>query len=996
MMKNLNQSIFQTILARMFANYRMWAWGAIIASITVCGSISWLHYHQQHVLKQVTAELTTIRQARVDLAKGFLIISLSGDPTSPFDREQGLALLNQAVISLDSALSTARIHPAQSESLDTFRSSIHAFQDRLSEWRNAPLRLPKMETDLRSALYDLERQADRIDAHVQHELRQRYSRLDFNFSLVLGCAALLLAGFCSAIYSVGRTREKTETALWESELHFRSYFMRAMVGMAATSTGKGWLEVNPALCAILGYSAEELSRMTWAEMTHPDDLAADASQFEQLLAGELDGYSIEKRFIRKDGAFIWTVTAVQCVRNPDRSAIYFVAIIQNINDRKLNEEILKHSQEKYRFLFQNNPLPMWIYDLETLAFLAVNNAATDHYGYTQEEFLNMTLKDIRPADEVQKLLESVREKGQNIRKSGIWRHRKKNGALIDVNITTHDLDFEERHARLVLAHDITDQKTAEEALRKSEERLRLALYAANQGLYDLDIQTGDAVVSPEYATMLGYDPEEFRETNARWIERLHPDDHERVVNTFGAYVRGELPIYSVECRQRTRSGDWKWILSLGKIIVRDTAGNPLRMLGTHTDITDRKRAEEEQAMLASQLLQAQKMESIGRLAGGVAHDFNNMLTVILGYAELIKDQLSAHDPILKSVLEIERAASLSRDTTRQLLAFSRKQIISPMPTNLNELVAGARQTLSRIIGEDIDLRFLAGDEIWKVRCDASQIEQIIINLAVNARDAMPDGGKLTIETANITFDEAYCREHLGFSPGRFVQLMVSDDGDGMDPETMSHIFEPFFTTKEMGKGTGLGLATIYGIVQQNNGFINVYSEPGQGTTFRIYFPRDAGEAEMRTRAVETPVISGSGTVLLVEDDEMVRDLAKAMLEKIGYKVQVAKTPLDALSLCERKEVPIDLMLSDVVMPGMKGPELRDRIAAIRPGIKVLFMSGYTSNVIVHHGVLDEGVDFIQKPFSLNDLSRKICRVLERDSPVARLPEKTVVYKDEKR
>jgi CheY-like chemotaxis protein len=326
---------------------------------------------------------------------------------------------------------------------------------------------------------------------------------------------------------------------------------------------------------------------------------------------------------------------------------------------------------------------------------------------------------------------------------------------------------------------------------------------------------------------------------------------------------------------------------------------------------------------------------------------------------------------LKDVLAIEKAAGHSRDITRQLLAFSRKQIIEPRLMNLNDQIEASQHTLSRLIGEDIDLCFYPEKDLQRINFDPAQIDQILVNLVVNARDAMPDGGRLTIETANIRLDRVYCLKHLGFKPGNYVLLAVSDDGVGMDKELQSHLFEPFFTTKEVGEGTGLGLATVYGMVKQNGGFINVYSEPGQGTTFKIYIP-GASEQERRTERVEDAQVAyGSGKVLLVEDEAMVRVVAKEILDEIGYTVLVADTPQEALFLCENKETHIDLLLTDVVMPGMSGVELKKRIESVRPGIKVLFMSGYTSNVIAKRGVLEKGVHFIQKPFHMKDLARKV-------------------------
>ena len=387
------------------------------------------------------------------------------------------------------------------------------------------------------------------------------------------------------------------------------------------------------------------------------------------------------------------------------------------------------------------------------------------------------------------------------------------------------------------------------------------------------------------------------------------------------------------------------------------------------DITHRKRLEE-------QLFQAQKMESVGRLAGGIAHDFNNMLSVILGYSELIRTQLPSDDPLVPDLMEIEKAATHSKETTRQLLAFSRKQIISPKYLDLNQVVQNTIATISHLIGEDIDIGFFPTVDVGKIEFDPSQLEQILINLAVNARDAMPTGGKLTIETMNITLDDAYCAGHIGSTPGNYVMLAISDNGMGMTKETRTHIFEPFFTTKEPGKGSGLGLSTVYGIVKQNNGYITVYSEPEMGTTFKIYIPKLMEKSSAFKKGDKVVYPKGSETVLLVEDDDLVRKMTAIMLKKLGYHVVVSESPLKAISLCRDSDNAIDLLLTDVVMPEMNGAALKEKIIAINPDIKVLFMSGYTSNIIAHHGVLEEGVEFIQKPFNLKDLAEKVHNVIQ--------------------
>ena len=394
------------------------------------------------------------------------------------------------------------------------------------------------------------------------------------------------------------------------------------------------------------------------------------------------------------------------------------------------------------------------------------------------------------------------------------------------------------------------------------------------------------------------------------------------------------------------------------------------------DITERKRAEEDQAKLEGQLQQSQKMESVGRLAGGVAHDFNNMLGVILGHVELAMEAVDSAHPIFADLCEIQKAGRRSAELTNQLLAFARKQTVAPKVLDLNQTVASMLKMLQRLIGEDIDLAWLPNTSLWSVKADPSQIDQILANLCVNARDAIADTGKVTIETGNKVFDEDYCSRHAGYVPGDYVRLAVSDDGCGMDKETQLHLFEPFFTTKPVGQGTGLGLATVYGIVKQNNGFLNLYSEPGHGTTFRIYLPRHVDAAVAVEEGQEKPATRGSETILVVEDEPAILSLTKTMLERLGYQVLAASTPVEAIRMAAEYSGQIHLLMTDVVMPEMNGRDLASKLSSTFPHLKKLYMSGYTANVIAHHGVLDEGVLFIQKPFSKNDLGRWVRAALD--------------------
>ena len=413
-----------------------------------------------------------------------------------------------------------------------------------------------------------------------------------------------------------------------------------------------------------------------------------------------------------------------------------------------------------------------------------------------------------------------------------------------------------------------------------------------------------------------------------------------------------------------------YIIAMAKRRLAESA----RLIGL---LVERRQAEEERVQLEAQLLHSQKMEAVGLLAGGVAHDFNNMLSVILGHVELALLQVNREDGIYKYLREIESAGRRSADLTRQLLAFARRQTIAPRVLDLNEALAGMLKMLQRLIGEDIELTWLPAPELGLVKMDASQLDQVLTNLVVNARAAISEGGRVTIETADAEFDEEYCRAHQGYLPGRYVMVAVSDNGRGMDRDTMDRIFEPFFTTREFGQGTGLGLATVYGIIRQNHGFINVYSEPGRGSTFRIYLPLCREEqSDEKSFAGNRKHAKGTETVLLVEDQPELLQLEKEMLELLGYQVLSSAVPEDAVSLAAAHQGGIDLLMTDVIMPGMNGRALAGRLQEIKPGIKVLYMSGYTANVIVHHGVLEDKVAFLQKPFSMTELAEKIRLVIE--------------------
>ena len=414
---------------------------------------------------------------------------------------------------------------------------------------------------------------------------------------------------------------------------------------------------------------------------------------------------------------------------------------------------------------------------------------------------------------------------------------------------------------------------------------------------------------------------------------------------------------------------------------QDSENDPVSCRIAISDITERKQAETDREILQAQLIQSQKMESVGRLAGGVAHDFNNMLGVILGNVEFLLDEVDCASPLHEDLMEIRKATERSTDLTRKLLAFARKQPMAPEVIDLNETVKGMLKMLRRIIGEDIECVWLSGEDLWPVKMDPSQIDQILANLCVNARDAITDVGKITIETAPTTFDKEYCGKNPECVPGEYIMLAVDDNGCGMDKETMSKLFEPFFTTKEAGKGTGLGLATIYGIVKQNNGFIDVHSEPHHGTCFRIYLPRYMGAIEPIPKKELAPpsTTQGHETILLVEDEPAFLKMTATMLKHLGYTVISAATPIEAIHLSETYAGDIHLLMTDVVMPEMNGRDLAKRLLSLYPNLKCLFMSGYTANIINYQGTLEAGVNFIQKPFSKQALEISLIKALEKVS-----------------
>ncbi len=535
-----------------------------------------------------------------------------------------------------------------------------------------------------------------------------------------------------------------------------------------------------------------------------------------------------------------------------------------------------------------------------------------------------------------------------------------------------------------MVQDITAQKQAEGALRASEEQHRNLIHNLNAGVVVHAPDTRILLFNKTALKLLGLSDDQM-------LGKMAIDPAWHFIHETGRLMPlEEYPVMQVLANQRPlvnfvlgvnrpASDVLTWVL-VNAFPEFDDQKQLRQIVVTFLDITERKRAEAEREKLQSQLTQAQRMESIGRLAGGVAHDFNNMLAAILGNVSFALRNLPTDNPLRENLEEIEKCAHRSADLTRQLLAFARKQTVAPRVLDLNATVEGMLKMLRRLIGEHIDLAWAPASDLWPVRVDPSQVDQILANLCVNARDAITGIGRITLETNNTTFDETYVAQHPGFVPGDYVRICLSDNGCGMDQETLAHLFEPFFTTKGVGQGTGLGLATVYGIVRQNQGFIHVYSEPAHGTTFTIYLPRHTDKAERIQSLGPAPTVArGHETILLVEDEPSLLRIGKRTLEDLGYTLLAASTPGEAIRLAQEHPGPIHLLLTDVVMPEMNGRELAKRLLSLYPGLKRLFMSGYTADVIAHHGVLDEGIHFIQKPFTVESLADKVRDALSEES-----------------
>jgi PAS domain S-box-containing protein len=761
-------------------------------------------------------------------------------------------------------------------------------------------------------------------------------------------------------------RKLMEDSLRKSKEKFRKVFQSSPVPMCLVDVDKNacFLEVNDAFERITGYRRNETIGHTSTELgLYEDSRDLEESRRQLLLEG---GYrNREVRFRNKSGdVIIGLISAEQIELDGNLCAI---SVAVDVTEQRRTEQALRESEELYRQLFEVESDAILVVDQESGRLLAANAAATVLYGYSREELLSMNRIDL--SAEPEKTIRATMEMTTFIPLR--W-HRKKDRAVFPVEISGRYFDFKGRSCFVSAIRDITSRKMMEEALKKSEDKFSKAFQSNPTAITITDLTSKSYLeVNEAFEEMTGYRRDDV--VGHDWAELALLADPHDWDKTFAQLMK-EGRLRNCEFHFRKKNGDSGAGLLSAELIEVDGKQCAITAI---VDISERLKLE-------SQLRQAQKLESVGRLAGGVAHDFNNLLTLINGYSESVLKALRPSDPLYPYAQEIKRAGEHAASLTNQLLTFSRKQVIQPRPLDMSAIVNDAERMLQRLIGEDIELVTTLDPLLGQVMADPDQIHQVIMNLVVNSRDAMPEGGKLEITIKNVDVDEDSMGAHPDVVPGRYVLMNVTDTGIGMDEDTLQSAFEPFFTTKQPGEGTGLGLSTVYGIVRQSGGWIHVRSEVGQGTSFRIYLPRiDAWSVPDRAEADRAKALHGDETVLVVEDNEAVRRLTRTILEAYGYQVIEAANSTEAFAVEKEHSGEIHLLLTDVILPGMNGMALSERLRALRPKLRVLFTSGYTADVIARRGVLQRDVAYLQKPFGPDSLAAKVREVLTEHSAAHR-------------
>jgi PAS domain S-box-containing protein len=779
-------------------------------------------------------------------------------------------------------------------------------------------------------------------------------------------------------------RKQAEEALRESEERYRILVETSPDAITLLDLNLNIIMANQPALKLYGHeSAEEIKGKNGLDYLVLEERGRALEDMGQILETGSMG-PIEYMLVKKDGSPFPAELKASLVLDSQRKPGGIILVSRDITERKNAEEALRQSEERFRELFDDAPVGYFEYDVQG-NITNVNRTEFEMLGYTPEEMIGQPPWKFIVEEEQAHHAMMAKLAGKMPPGKGFERtYRRKDGSTFPAlceNRLLRNAEGEITGIRGTI-QDITERKRAEEALHASEAQLSNALKIAYLGHWEYDVASDLFTFSDHFYSIFRTTAEReggYTMPSAQYAQRfVHPDDRSVVGVETQKALETTDPHFSRQLEHRMIYADGEvGYIAVRFFIVKDDHGRTVKTYGVNQDITERKRTEQEMASLQDQLRQSQKMEAIGQLAGGVAHDFNNILTVIKGYSQLSLTEMKEEDPFRENIEEIKKSADLAANLTRQLLAFSRRQIMEMKILDLNDLIKNLDKMLRRVIGEDIELVTLLTEDLGRVNADPGQIEQVIMNLAVNARDAMSKGGKLTIETADVELDEEYTRAHIAVKPGAYVMLSVSDSGMGMTQEVRDRVFEPFFTMKEKGKGTGLGLSTVYGIVKQSGGNIWVYSEPGKGTTFKVYLPRvDEPLGEIKEKVVEEELPRGSETILIVEDGEDVLKLAGRILNRQGYTVLETTNGSEALRICKEEKQPIHLILTDVVMPQMSGRELIERCREVRQDFKAIYMSGYTDNTITHHGILEKGMNYIQKPFTIEILTRKVRQVLD--------------------
>jgi len=765
----------------------------------------------------------------------------------------------------------------------------------------------------------------------------------------------------------------TERKKAEDSISFQAHLLD-VVEQSVIATGLNGIVTywNQFAQELYGWTAAEAIGRNVSELVTPE---INQVQAAEILAQLNTGKSWSGEFIVRDknGTTFPAYVSNSPIYDDKETIIGVVGVSTDISERIDSEKTLRESEARFRLLCEAAPLGVFLTDAVG-GYLLTNPYLQEVAGFSFDEALVDGFANFIHPEDRERIFREWKEAtaaGKECFQQYRFLHR--DGAIRWVSVRTAPIIAANNQivSHVGTVEDITARRLAEESLRQAEAKYRSLVESSPAIVYLAEPVPPFApiYVSPNI-TRFGYTAEEWFNRADMWFSLIHPEDRARVLNTTEAAMNQSLDT-DLEYRITARDGAIHWLHDKGRFVT-DDQGKRIGWQGVILDVTETKQLEE-------QLRQSQKLESVGRLAGGIAHDFNNMLTAINGYSELTLRSLEDDNPLRQNIEEIKKAGERSALLTHQLLAFSRQQVLQPLVLDLNEIIADTTNLLERLIGEDVELITALNPKTGRVNVDPGQLSQIIMNLAVNARDAMPHGGKLTIETANIFLKPDDARQKIGILPGAYVLLAVCDTGQGIDGKIQQQIFEPFFTTKELGKGTGLGLSTVYGIVKQSGGNIEVDTKVGAGTTFRIYLPRVAEQPEAaEITDAATKFLTGTETILLVEDEELVRKLSKQMLETCGYTVVEARDGLEALKICDDGTCEFDLLMTDVVMPQMGGRELAEKLTERLPNIKILFTSGYTDDAVIRHGVVKANTNFVQKPFTFDELNRKVRKLLDAE------------------